>query len=93
MRLCQQEETLDESDCESPNSALKKRVRRFAFPLYRWRDVAAAWAVMAVLVAPLAMCVALRGQHDVRPINIPVAVSASPPAGTCSERDYVNELC
>ena len=69
------------------------RVRRFAFPLYRWRDVAAAWAVMVVLVAPLAICIALRAQHDVPRIDIPVGLSASPPAGTCSERDYANERC
>ena len=79
--------------CRATSERGSDRVLRFAFPLYRWRAVAAAWAVMAVLVAPLAMCIALRAQRDVPRIDIPVGVSALPPAGTCAGRDYANERC
>jgi hypothetical protein len=59
----------------------------------RWREVAAAWMVMVVLVGGLTAWISLRVPHDTPRIETPLRISTPAPAGTCSERDYANERC
>jgi hypothetical protein len=69
------------------------RFSRFTFSVYRWRDVAAAWLIMVVLVAALGTWINLRVPHDVPQIQTHIRISGPTPGGTCSERDYANERC
>ena len=66
-------------------------LRRFS--AHRWREVAAAWMVMAVLVPALTAWLSLRVPHDGAQMKTPIRMSAPTPAETCSERDYANERC
>jgi hypothetical protein len=69
------------------------RSSRFTFPAYRWREVAAAWMVMVVVVAALTGWISLRVPHDAPPIHTLIKMTRPTPAEMCSERDYANERC
>jgi hypothetical protein len=69
------------------------RFSPFTLSALGWREVAAAWMVMVVLVAGLTTWISLRVPHDVSRIETPLRISTPTPAGTCSERDYANERC
>ena len=56
-----------------------------------WREVAAAWMVMLVVVSGLTAWISLRVPRD-PPQNL-VRISRPTAAETCSERDYANERC
>jgi hypothetical protein len=69
------------------------RFSRFTFPAYKWREVAAAWMVMVVLVAALTAWISLRLPHEAPPIHTLIKMTRPTPAEMCSERDYANERC
>ena len=56
-----------------------------------WREVAAAWMVMVVVVSGLTAWISLRVPHD--PPQHLVRISRPAAAEACSERDYANERC